>query len=177
MEFPPLLIRLTYSAPQCWRVGMPPHPVQPPSSAVPSGDLAGKFPNGFVPCLKPLALLSTARARFRTGTPGWAHASSSDHYWRRPLHHPNQFQQPNGTWRRFIATNAIEETLVFKSHVRLYLARCLLSFHFVSILVFFQIHHPREYIQSVYLSYIQNRTNWIFDYNIDPNSVRPSKIW
>jgi len=85
--------------------------------AAPRGDLAGKFPNGSVPCLKPLALLSTARARFLTGTPGWAHESSKDHYWRGPLHHPNQFQQPNGTWRRFIATNACEETRVFKSHV------------------------------------------------------------
>jgi len=37
--------------------------------AVSSGDLAGECPNGSVQCLNPFALLSTARARTRTGTP------------------------------------------------------------------------------------------------------------
>jgi len=37
--------------------------------AVPSGDLAGECPSGSVPCLNLFALLSTARARTRTGTP------------------------------------------------------------------------------------------------------------
>jgi len=76
--------------------------------AVPSGDLAKESPTGSVPCVNPLASLSTACARTQTGAFWWAHESSEDTCWRGPWHHPNQFKLPNDTWRRFIAKNACE---------------------------------------------------------------------
>jgi len=156
-------------------------PVQPPSSSSAKRRSCRKIPERFCPVSETACLVVNGSRE----TPNW-HPRVSTRQFQRSLQArtaaPSKSIQTTKWYfaavhrdKRF--RSSFEETRVFKSHVRLYLDRCLLSFHFVSILVIFQIHHPREYIQSVYPNYIQNRTNWISDYNIDPDSVRLSKIW
>ena len=113
------------------------------------------MPERFCPVSEPVCLLVNSPRANPNGHPLVSTREFQQSLLTRTAASSKSVPTTRGTSRLFIAINSCDSKRLVPAHVRLYLVRCLLS----RIQLIVQIHHPREYIQSVYPNYIRIRTN------------------